>query len=287
MRKATPVVLLFVLCGQAIADKAISAAGVTVRVKGQSGKMTMTLPGDNGTTTDIEVQMAALRQLDASGNMLGGGGNEKHSFESFATQSFSFSEPLAATYKGLNVTTVTFESTLVGSSRLKVETMIFQEAGGFSVGADVLNVTAGTIKFNVELGNWSWCGSDAACKGASGTGATVELDISVGPQGGGSLASKGDSKAFDLGGGSELIMLNTYSTDGGSSWLTMPEGYPRNNGSTFTLHFPRWAGTLLYDPLVSAGGSGGGAGDGSTSAAAAAVDRRVPALLAALAWAAL
>jgi len=67
----------------------------------------------------------------------------------------------------------------------------------------------------------------------------------------------------------------------------MPEGYPRNNGSTFTLRFPRWAGTLLYDPLVSAGGSGGGAGDGSTSAAAAAVDRRVPALLAALAWAAL
>ena len=41
-----------------------------------------------------------LQELDAEGNVLGAGGNAKHSFNSFATQEFTFGSPSSTTYKG-------------------------------------------------------------------------------------------------------------------------------------------------------------------------------------------
>jgi len=280
---------LLVLCGLASADQEITAAGVSVKVKGQSGKMTLTIPKkEDNSTIDVECQMAALRQLDAEGNTLGGGGSEKHSFNSFATQDFTFSTPTTGKYEGLNVTKVSFASTLVGSSELKIVTMIFQESGSFNVGSDTVNVTAGAVKFNVELGDWSWCGGSVECKGADGEGQSVELDISIAAEGLGSLESKNGSSTFDIGGGNELMMLNTYSTDGGSTWVAMPAGYPKVSGSTFTLKFPKWTGSLIYDPIVTSASDNGSDEitaqlDGSPGLA---LGSGVPLLAAALAWAA-
>lgn len=278
---------LLVLCGLASADQEITAAGVSVKVKGQSGKMTLTIPKkEDNSTIDVECQMAALRQLDAEGNTLGGGGSEKHSFNSFATQDFTFGAPTTGKYGGLNVTQVSFKSTLVGSSELRIVTMIFQESGSFNVGSDTVNVTAGAVKFNVELGEWSWCGGSVECKGASGEGQSVELDISISAEGLGSLESKsGSSNTFDIGGGNELMMLNTYSTDSGSTWVAMPAGYPKVNGSTFTLKFPKWTSSLIYDPIVTS------ASDEETTAQldgspGLALGSGIPLLAAALAWAA-
>eukprot|EP00493_Phyllostaurus_siculus_P026438 UN26783 len=128
---------------------------------------------------DVECQMIALRQLDVSGNTLGGGGSQKHSFNSFATQSFTFSEPTIGQYEGLNVSRVTFESILVGSSKVFIDTMIFQQDGEFTVGNDTVRVTVGAVKFNVALSSWSWCGGAVSCKSSSGDGDSVELDLSI------------------------------------------------------------------------------------------------------------
>jgi len=266
----------------AAADAGISAAGVTVKVKGQSGKMTITIP-DGNANSNIECQMVALRQIDAEGNLLGGGGSEKHSFNSFATQSFTFHEPKEDTYQGLDVATITFESVLVGSSKVRIDTMIFKEEGSLEVGDDILNVSAGAVKFNVELGNWSWCGEDAACKGNEGVGESVELDIAIYQQsekagnetdstgeasaggssnGNGNNSNNGNSgngrrlmkpvdSTMDINLGSvSLTMLSTYSNDGGKTWMVMPEGYPKMDGDRFTLRFPKWNGTVIYDPIV-------------------------------------
>ena len=47
------------------------------------------------------------------------------------------------------------------------------------------SVTDKSMKFNVELSNWAWCSTAGypACKGKDGVGESVELDISVTPDG--------------------------------------------------------------------------------------------------------
>jgi len=215
--------------------------------------------------------MTALRQLDAAGNTLGGGGSAKHSFNSFATQSFTFGAPISTTYQGLNTTKIDFDSVLVGSSKVRISTYIFMQAGRLTIGRDTLNVKQGTVKFNVELSSWSWCGdAGVVCRAADGTGASVELDIEMKGNGGanpqrsstpytssyssGSYSSSGASSSvltYNLGGGQVLKMLATFSMDDGSTWTTMPSGYPQLDGSKFTLKFPRWTtNAVLYDPVV-------------------------------------
>ena len=44
-------------------------------------------------TEAITVTMDALREVDASGNAVGTSGNPKHTFNTFASQAFSFSSP--------------------------------------------------------------------------------------------------------------------------------------------------------------------------------------------------
>jgi len=137
-----------------------------------------------------------------------------------------------------------------GSSQLKVETMVFRQSGSFLVGNDTVTVSAGTVKFNVLLESWTWCGDTVTCINNAGVGDSVELDISVaavGQENPGGVGGK-----YSLGGGAELFMLNTYSTDSGSTWIEMPSGYPRISGPTFTLKFPRWASAgVIYDPIIS------------------------------------
>ena len=224
--------------------------------------MTMTIPGSDPDNPDeVRVQIVALRQLDADGNTLGAGGSAKHSFNSFATQEFTFGAPQAATYQGLSTQEIEFESVLVGNSNLNIKTMIFQEAGNLTVGDDTFAVAPGAIKFNVELGTWSWCGdAGVSCVNADGAGAAVELDIEMyrmgsEPQTKADDADSTTSESYDLGNGQELVLLSTYSDTDGSTWTQMPSGFPSLDGSTFTLKFPRWTSSkVIYDPIIAYGG---------------------------------
>jgi len=94
---------------------------------------------------------------------------------------------------------------------------------------------------------------------------SLDLSIEILDKGSPSSTSKG---AFDPGGGNELLMLSTYSVDGGNSWMEMPPGYPMVNGSKFTLKFPRWpeSAAVLYDPVVSSTSSTAEAPIGGTTA---------------------
>lgn len=245
------------------ADKSVEAAGIKLKIQGQSGKMTMTVPTDAGGTQDVVVEMSALRQLDASGITLGSGGSKKHSFNSFATQEFTIGEPVEDTYEGLGITKITFESTMVETSKITVHTMIFQESGTFTVAGETLSVTNGTIKFNVELESWVWCGdSGISCTSKDGTGDAVELDLSIKVKGGNNPSKKGSTEAtgtFELGGGSELVMISNYTVveEGGAMKdVGMDEGYPKVDGASFTLKFSRWTGNkVIYDPLVMSSGT--------------------------------
>ena len=60
-----------------------------MQILGRSGKMTVS--NSNLGSSSVTVTMDALREVDTSGNAVGTTGNQKHSFNTFASQDFTFS----------------------------------------------------------------------------------------------------------------------------------------------------------------------------------------------------
>ena len=193
-------------------DQGLSGGGIFMKIQGQSGKMTFATSEPIGSAHDrVQIQMVSLEELAADGTVVGRGGSAKHSFNSFATQSFTFGAPMARTITGVerdvaaanglipdspnggyitaeyNVTTVSFTSYLgsgnpATDSKLEIESIIFKENailkfqnpdGSFIYPA----VAEGTLKFNVKMSQWNWCANN--CKSSDGVGDSVRLTIEM------------------------------------------------------------------------------------------------------------
>merc|ERR1711939_606406 len=164
----------------AASDKELHAGGIWAKVIGQSGKIDLAPSQDvSSDPNKIRVQIEALRQKDSAGNVLGSGGNAKHSFNSFATQDFAFGALEDTSYGGVTCVKLPFTATLAPGSKIEIQVFLFKENGTITVGADKFAVTSSTMKFNVLLSNWVWCSNNGVCKGTDGVGASVELDFSV------------------------------------------------------------------------------------------------------------
>lgn len=193
-------------------DQGISRGGIFMKIQGQSGKMTFATSEPVGSAADrVQIQMASLEELAADGTVVGRGGSAKHSFNSFATQSFTFGTPQAKTITGVerdvaaasglipdspnggynpreyNVTTVSFTSYLgsgdpATDSKLEIETIIFKENAILKFqnpDASIIYpaVAEGTVKFNVKMSQWNWCADN--CKSSIGVGDAVRLTIEM------------------------------------------------------------------------------------------------------------
>ena len=85
-----------------MADQSISGGGIFLKIQGQSGKMTFATTEPIGSAPDkVQIDMSMLQELASDGTTLGGGGNAKHSFNSFATQTFTFGSPVSSTIAGV------------------------------------------------------------------------------------------------------------------------------------------------------------------------------------------
>ena len=74
-----------------------------MKIQGQSGKMTFATSEPIGSADDkVQIDMAKMEELAADGSVLGAGGNAKHSFNSFATQEFTFGTPEETTIRGVS-----------------------------------------------------------------------------------------------------------------------------------------------------------------------------------------
>ncbi|CAE7573961.1 unnamed protein product [Symbiodinium natans] len=193
-------------------DQGLSGGGIFMKIQGQSGKMTFATSEPVGSADDrVQIEMDSLQELAADGTVLGGGGNAKHSFNSFATQSFTFGTPMESTIAGVerdeaaalglvpdgpgggylpkdyNVTTVSFTSYLgsgnaATDSKLEIESIIFKEDAILKFenpdGTFIYpTVAKGTVKFNVKMSQWNWCENN--CKAADGVGSSVRLTIKM------------------------------------------------------------------------------------------------------------
>jgi len=233
-------------CGSDVCPN--NGGALWAKVLGQSGKIDLATSSNVASDPDkIRFEIDALRELDSSGVVLGQGGSEKHSFNSFATQSFTFGAVEGHTYYGLECVKVPFSATLATNSRIGIDIFLFKQAGTLTIGDETFSVTNKTMKFNVELSQWKWCAGD--CTSSDGTGAALELDIKVSSKQTAVEKASG-SRLYDM--GSNAIMRLSKRVQVDELWQDLPDNGPTVTGSgsttKITLKFPRFNTRLLYDP---------------------------------------
>ena len=221
------------------------------KVLGQSGKIDLAKSVNVASDPDkIRFEIDALRELDSSGTVLGQGGNPKHSFNSFATQSFTFGAVEDSTYHGLDCVKVPFSATLGTNSRIGIDIFLFKQAGTLAIGGETFTVTNSTMKFNVELSQWNWCAG--GCTNSNGQGAALELDLLVTSR---QLAAEKapGARLYDMGSDAVMRLSSRVQVDG--SWQDLPDNGPAvtsggGSKTKITLKFPFFNTTLLYDPDI-------------------------------------
>lgn len=226
---------------------------VCAQILGQSGKINFDF--DDQT---VQVTMDSITEVDSSGNAVGNTGGTKHSFNSFASQEFQFSELHNASYQGLATTAVNFTASLVdASSVFKVQLYLFLEGGTIYNYDQAYNVSRGSFKFAYNWDYWPFCtigGSGVTLCTKGGTqqeGAFLDFKIIL----------KGNSDASNDVNGTLVYSDNTkvympvdYYASG---WEAMPSGYPKEvlmgSKTEVTFRFARFDAALDYDPILNWG----------------------------------
>ena len=125
-----------------------------------------------------------IKELDKDNVTVGTSGSSKHSINTFASQSFTFTTSgLQTEYQNISVKHIKFEASLSGpGAKLVVDVFIFNGTGNVSTSRnETLEVRPGTIKFNIAIENWQFCGAAASCTKGRTTevGTQIELGIEV------------------------------------------------------------------------------------------------------------
>jgi len=223
----------------------MESSGTSIKVLGQSGKVTIT----NGES--ITMEFDSIQEVDENGNIVGKTGplSQKHSINSFATQNFEFSEVTTEQYNNVSTDVFSFNTHINDIGRMSVKTYIIREENTVSTTNESWSVSAGDLKWNILLSDWTWC---TPC--ADGIGKYIDLDIVIK---GDKEATSDGNKTFQVG-NSQLDLSSEVIVDGTN--VAMPDGYPKftTKGSKqiFSFRFPKFSDNIEYDPLFRYGISG-------------------------------
>mmetsp|Transcript_30397 Transcript_30397/g.40591 ORF Transcript_30397/g.40591 Transcript_30397/m.40591 type:complete len:319 (-) Transcript_30397:9-965(-) len=276
-------------------NKQIEAAGLTVKILGQSGKMNLM-----SNNSKVQITMDALKEYDMDGKVVGNtGSSAKHSINNFAQVDFTFGAEETVTLfdtAAVNETTInetsarglqlTFSSTLDTGSKLIVVSNIVKEAGLAGDAGGNWTLDAGDFKFNINLEDWQWCTADT-CKG--GVGKYVQIDIEIKGNSTQAQEVEGEESTFELGADTKLELANTYVTSDGTV-RTMPDGYPmmtQQGGKTaFAFRFEKFmvdedkAQNIKYDPILRFPNQDGSTSPPLTTSSASGVNLALSSMLA-------
>jgi len=168
-------------------QKEMQVGNYTARILGRSGKMKLW-----NSDKSLEISFRSLKELTADKNEA----FQSHGFESFATQDFTFAEPVTGEWDAddcCGPSTVSYKSIRYSgevsrpqSGKLGdmwVETVLFEESGRIIVndGEEKFDVSAGVMKWTVGIDNWNWC-VDQCCNGnqcESAVGEFIEFAVEV------------------------------------------------------------------------------------------------------------
>lgn len=217
----------------------LDSEGTTVKVLGQSGKVSLTRDDET-----ITIDFDSMVEKDSTGSAVGmtGSLNTQHGVNSFATQSFSFSQLAVVTYKNLLFDTFTFESPINNIGKLKCQVFVAKQNGTITDGDDTFSVSKGDVKWNIEIPEWTFLSN----------GAFIDLDIEIKTKGG--EEASGSGKSYSVG-NAQLKMASNVLKD--SQTVPMTATYPKmvtkGNKKIFTFRFEKFSNSLLYDPMFNYG----------------------------------
>lgn len=232
-----------------ITDPAVEHSGVYARVKVKSGKIEIGST-DFKNQNKITVSFNKLEEISTSNTSI-----SSHSFNSFTTQDFSFSQPISEKYANTNldVNRITFTSVVTNNATLKIDLFAFKTGGTISNGNEITEVKAGNIKFNIEISGWTFC-SVIICR-PSETGMYLDVEITIG----GALKEpkkqdkhgRKEGDRYDIGSGT-IVLSNMVTVDG---YLTeIVPGYPllltTGDNAVYKFRFPKFANRVVYDPII-------------------------------------
>lgn len=194
----------------------ITVGGVFVRVLGQSGKFVMGRTSNPSEDPNaLKVAFDAIRELDKDGTVIAKSGRVKHSFNTFASQSFAFSNITDDQYQNLSAKRLDFVANLTSvGATLTVQMYLFEEEGNITQGDEVSQVSKGTLKFNMVLENWSFCGMNGeTCKQGqkSSDGEYIEFVIAIkgrksGTKKEGGRKKRTNAQEYDMGGDASVVL---------------------------------------------------------------------------------
>lgn len=198
----------------------LSAEGLTVKIHGQSGKMTIGYGEDpDQDSNKVQVTFDAIGEIATDGTEIGKSGQQTHTFNTFANLDFSFSQIIDDRYMNLSSKRVDFSAKFPSTGgRLVVQVFVFNQAGEISVDGERTAVTAGTVKFNILVESWGFCGyNGVTCtKGnVEQKGEAIDFTISVKGKGDQQVRTRGkrtDGEEFDLGGQASLLLSRKVHT---------------------------------------------------------------------------
>lgn len=257
-----------------LGDREVSRSGINVNALGRSGKIRIGFQQNNESQPErVVVEMDELKERDSNGNEVGKTGrpSTKHSFNTFASQDFMFTDTVESTLQDINVTTFQFKSSLLeGTANLTVTVYIFNEDGNITLGDEETEVQRGNVKFSILIEKWRFCGTNAgddSCTkgGRAETGEFLDFVITIKGKGTPSPKNESDEdegrrggrqkrgKKYDLGGDSEVVLSTKVQYDGGN-FTDMASGYPktvtRGSKTSFVFRFERFNESVFYDPTV-------------------------------------
>ena len=213
----------------------------TAKILGRSGKMTIGRGANPDIDADrIQVTFDEIKEIDSSGTAVGISGATKHTFNTFASLDFNFSSIRDDTFGGLSAKRIDFSASIGSvSALLAVNVYIFKEKGEINVDGEKSSVQIGSVKFNIQLVGWDFCGNPGiTCnkEGKNEIGDGIEFVISV--QGKGSAQKRPDNDQnkrtdgdeYQMGGNAALILSKKVIINHNFSGFS---GRDRKNPSTF------------------------------------------------------
>lgn len=253
----------------------------------------------------LTFQVDSLQEIDSLGMPVGmsGPSDRTHGLNSLASQiqSFNFSAlDNSSTYQGIPVKNVNLSVFLAGpQANLELIVMVFLGTGYVNFGNETFRVQSGTLKFNIKISDWQFCGmGNENCTSSTNqkeTGQYLDLQLSIKSmaepeevedeerQGSNKEAICEDDpnemdddcpRIFNMGGNSEMV-LNKVVLTGTNDYVAFPPGFPKfvSTGMTksFSFRIPKFNNTCIIDPSVNVGAptrnqQGGGAGGGHNAA---------------------
>ncbi|XP_032229766.2 skeletal aspartic acid-rich protein 1 [Nematostella vectensis] len=232
-----------------------------VNVQGKSGKMMIHKKGQ--TPSDgLMVSYEDLKEVDQGGSDVGMSGGTKHSFNNFATLNFTFTDAVDKQLKGIDAKYFTFMANIPDVGAIYTsEVYIFKKNGSFEWGDEEVEVEPGTVKFNIKIENWKFCGQQVVCQKGGKNETGFFLDSTVCFKGktegmkknmGQDKGPKGKKKAARFAFGDAFVdMPIGIMKDTMMSNITEPQMTTTAGKTCFILRFPKFMDKVIFDPLVS------------------------------------